>query len=80
MFILVFLVFAVMVPASPGYIGTFHAACMYGLLAFNVPKEQALCVAIVMHAINFFPVIALGFLCLWKDGISFSSLGKFKST
>lgn len=79
MFILVFLVFAVMVPASPGYIGTYHAACMYGLMAFNVPKELALSVAIVMHSINFFPVIAIGFLFLWKDGISFSSLGKYKS-
>jgi len=77
MFILVFLVFAVMVPASPGYIGTYHAACMYGLMAFNVPKELALSVAIVMHSINFFPVIAIGFFCLWKDGISFSSLGKY---
>ena len=79
MFILVFLVFAVMVPASPGYIGTYHAACMYGLMAFNVPKELALSVAIVMHSINFFPVIAIGFIFLWKDGISFSSLGKYKS-
>jgi uncharacterized protein (TIRG00374 family) len=80
MFILVFLVFAVMVPASPGYIGTYHAACMYGLMAFSVPKELALSVAIVMHSINFFPVIAAGFLFLWKDGISFSSLGKYKET
>lgn len=79
MFILVFLVFAVMIPASPGYIGTYHAACMYGLMAFNVPKELALSVAIVMHSINFFPVIAVGFLFLWKDGMSFSSLGKYKS-
>jgi glycosyltransferase 2 family protein len=79
MFILVFLVFAVMVPASPGYIGTYHAACMYGLMAFNIPKELALSVAIVMHSINFFPVIIIGFLFLWRDGISFSSLGKYKS-
>jgi conserved hypothetical protein len=79
MFILVFLVFAVMVPASPGYIGTYHAACMYGLMAFNVPKELALSVAIVIHSINFFPIIMIGFLFLWKDGISFSSLGKYKS-
>lgn len=79
MFILVFLVFAVMVPASPGYIGTYHAACMYGLMAFNVPKELALSVAIVMHSINFFPVILAGFLFLWRDGISFSSLGRYKS-
>jgi glycosyltransferase 2 family protein len=79
MFILVFLVFAVMVPASPGYIGTYHAACVYGLMAFNVPKELALSVAIVMHSLNFFPVIIIGFLFLWKDGVSFSSLGKYKS-
>jgi len=79
MFILVFLVFAVMVPASPGYIGTYHAACMYGLMAFNVPKELALSVAIVIHSINFFPIILVGFFFLWKDGISFSSLGKYKS-
>ncbi len=79
MFILVFLVFAVMVPASPGYIGTYHAACMYGLMAFNVPKELALSVAIVIHSINFFPVILIGFLILWRDGISFSSLGRYKS-
>ena len=79
MFILVFLVFAVMVPASPGYIGTYHAACMYGLLAFNVSKEQALSVALVMHAVNFFPIIILGFIFLWRDKISFASLGNYKS-
>lgn len=77
MFILVFLVFAVMVPASPGYVGTYHAACMYGLMAFSVSREQALSVALVIHAINFFPVILLGFFFLWREKISFSSLGKY---
>lgn len=77
MFILVFLVFAVMVPSSPGYIGTYHAACMYGLMAFNVSREMALSVALVIHAVNFFPVILLGFFFLWRERISFSSLGKF---
>lgn len=74
LFILVFLVFAVMVPASPGYVGTYHAACMYGLMAFAIPKEQALSVALVVHAIAFFPVILFGFYFLWKDKISFSAL------
>lgn len=78
-FILVFLVFAVMVPASPGYVGTYHAACMYGLMAFNVSKEQALSVALVMHALNFFPVIFVGFLFLWTEKISFSTLGRYGS-
>jgi uncharacterized membrane protein YbhN (UPF0104 family) len=63
-----------MVPASPGYVGTYHAACMYGLMAFAIPKEQALSVALVVHAIGFFPVILFGFYFLWKDKISFSAL------
>ena len=74
LFILVFLVFAVMVPASPGYVGTYHAACVYGLMAFSIPKEQALSVALVVHAVSFFPVIFFGFFFLWKDKISFTAL------
>lgn len=70
MLIMVFLVFAVMVPASPGYVGTYHAACVYGLMAFNVPKEQSLSVALVMHGTGFFPVILAGFYYLWRDKVS----------
>jgi glycosyltransferase 2 family protein len=74
MFIMVFLVFAVMVPASPGYVGTYHAACVYGLMAFNVPREKALSIALVIHAVNFFPTILLGFFFLWYNKISLRSL------
>jgi glycosyltransferase 2 family protein len=74
LFIMIFLVFAVMVPASPGYVGTYHAACVYGLMAFNVGKEQALSVAIVLHAMNFFPVILLGFWYMGKEKLSLKSL------
>lgn len=70
MFIMVFLVFAVMVPASPGYVGTYHYACVTALQAFNVPAEKALSVALVIHGIGFFPVIVLGFYYLVRDRIS----------
>lgn len=70
MFIMVFLVFAVMVPASPGYVGTYHAACVYGLMAFNIPKEKALSVALIIHGVNFFPVVIVGIYCLWHDKFS----------
>jgi len=76
MLIMVFLVFAVMVPASPGFVGTYHAACVYGLLAFNVQREKALSVALVMHGIGFFPVILAGFYFLWRDNISLRSVGE----
>lgn len=73
MFIMVFLVFAVMVPASPGYVGTYHAACVYGLMAFNVGMEKALSVALIAHGVNFFPVIAAGLWYLWRGNISLKS-------
>lgn len=74
LFIMIFLVFAVMVPASPGYVGTYHAACVYGLMAFNVGKEQALSVALVIHAIGFFPVILLGLWYLGRANLSLRSI------
>jgi uncharacterized protein (TIRG00374 family) len=74
MFIMVFLVFAVLVPAAPGYVGTYHAACVYGLMAFNIQKEKALSVALMIHGINFFPVILVGLYYLWRDNISFREI------
>ena len=74
MFILVLLVFAVMVPASPGYIGTYHYACFKGLSAFGIPESTAVTVALVIHAVGFFPVIIAGVYYIWKNKLSFSEL------
>jgi uncharacterized protein (TIRG00374 family) len=74
MFILVLLVFAVMVPASPGYIGTYHYACFKGLSAFGIPESIAVTVALVIHATSFFPVIIAGGYYVWKNKLSFSEL------
>ena len=76
LFILVLLVFAVMVPAAPGYVGTYHAACVYGLMVLGVPRETALSVAIVIHGVGFFPVIVVGLFCLWRENLSLSALGR----
>lgn len=76
MFIMVFLVFAVMVPASPGYVGTYHAACVYGLMAFAIQKERALSVALVIHGLSFFPVICAGFYYLWRDNVSLKKISE----
>jgi len=65
MFILVLLVFAVMVPASPGYIGTYHYACFQGLSLFGIPDSTALSIALVIHGTSFFPVVIAGFFHLW---------------
>ncbi len=71
---MVFLVFAVLVPAAPGYVGTYHAACVYGLMAFNIQKEKALSVALMIHGVNFFPVILAGLYYLWRDKVSIAEM------
>uniref|UniRef100_C6E5S4 Flippase-like domain-containing protein n=1 Tax=Geobacter sp. (strain M21) TaxID=443144 RepID=C6E5S4_GEOSM len=76
MFILVFLVFAVMVPASPGFVGTHHLACVTALSAFDIVGERALSIAIVIHAMGFLPVIAAGLFCLWRDKLSLKQISE----
>ncbi len=73
-FILIMLVFAVMVPASPGFIGTYHYACYKGLSVFGVPEATSVSIALVMHATGFFPVIIVGMYYLWKNKISLNEL------
>lgn len=70
MFILVLLVFAVMVPASPGYIGTYHYACFRGLSLFGIPPATAISIALVIHGTSFFPVVIAGFFHLWGGRVS----------
>lgn len=74
LFIMVLLVVAVMVPASPGYIGTYHYACFKALTAFGVSGEKALGVALIIHAVNFFPITFLGLWYLARDRMSLSGL------
>jgi glycosyltransferase 2 family protein len=61
---------AVMLPSSPGFIGTHHAASFACLSLWGVAPETALSVALVIHAIGYFLSIAIGAIYLWAVGIS----------
>jgi len=74
MFILVLLVFAVMVPASPGFIGTYHYACFKGLSAFGIAESTSVSIALVLHSTAFFPVILAGAYHLWRGKMSLGAL------
>jgi len=79
-FILVIIALAVAIPSAPGFVGTFHYACATALGLFNVPEEEALSVAITLHAINFFPITLAGLFYLWKDKLSLSAAEKLEET
>lgn len=79
MFIMVLLVFAVMVPASPGFIGTYHYACFKGLSAFGISETTSISIALVIHGTAFFPVIIAGFYHLWANKMSLSDIRKVEN-
>ena len=72
--IMVLLLFAVMLPSAPGYIGTFHLACYTGLSAYGLTDNQSVSVALVIHGVGFFPVILAGFYHVWSQGISLRNI------
>jgi hypothetical protein len=76
LFLLIIISFVVLLPSSPGYIGTYHAGCVYGLSLFKIPKENALGISIILHGISFFPIIILGLIFLWIENISLKDISK----
>jgi len=73
-FILILLCFSVIIPAAPGYIGTFHLACQYGLIFYGFSKEKALSMAILLHAAGFIPTVILGLIIFLHQHISLRNL------
>jgi uncharacterized membrane protein YbhN (UPF0104 family) len=41
-----------------------------GLGLFNIPEEEALSVAIILHAISFFPITLIGLYFLWRNNMT----------
>ncbi len=57
---------AAMLPATPGYIGTFHLMVVLGLTQIGVPKSVALSYAILAHAHSVVWAIIVGLFSLWR--------------
>ena len=68
--ILIITAFGIMIPAGPGFVGTWHFACVLGLTYFGISKSEALSYAIVLHFLQMMPVIVLGVLFLPFQKIS----------
>jgi len=72
--VLVITTISIVVPSSPGYVGTYHWLCMVALGLFGVSESPALSFAIVAHAISVLPVSLVGGVLAWKEGISISKV------
>ncbi len=59
----------VMIPAAPGFVGTFQAGCIVALGIFGVPKGEALGYSLLIHALTFAPPTLLGLWFLTSEGV-----------
>jgi uncharacterized protein (TIRG00374 family) len=61
---------AIMIPAAPGYIGTFDAAAIVALAPFRVERATAISYIIVVHALQYLSVTSLGLYYMNASGWS----------
>jgi len=60
---------SVILPA-PGFVGTFHYACILGLSYFGISKSEAASYAVLVHFLQIGPILLLGFMFLPFQKIS----------
>jgi uncharacterized protein (TIRG00374 family) len=70
--VLVTVSIGIMIPSSPGYVGTYHYFCMQSLSLFNVPQSDALSFAIITHLLSNIPLTVVGLIYFWKENVHFA--------
>lgn len=67
--IMVAIMAAVSIPASPGYIGTYHILGKKALMIGGFPPDQALAIATFIHLVNYIPQTLVGLWALKRQGL-----------
>lgn len=65
-----------MVPAAPGYVGTFDFGALASLRLFGTDPGAAAGYVLVLHLALLVPVTLLGFYFLWRANLSLRTLGQ----
>ena len=68
------LVVGVMIPAAPGFIGTYHYVSILVLGHYDWKHEMAVGMSIVLHGIQFIIPIIIGLVIIFNLGFSFKEL------
>jgi uncharacterized protein (TIRG00374 family) len=69
MVILIVNTLVVMIPVTPGNIGTFQFACIVGLAFFGVSRDRALGFSILLHLTEVAPVFILGLISSFSQHV-----------
>ena len=68
--VLVITTISIVVPSSPGYVGTFHFLCQVSLVMFGVSETEALSFATIAHAVVILPVTLTGLIMANYEGVA----------
>ncbi len=63
-----------LIPSSPGYIGPYQYFCWICLSIYAIDKSLVFSFSIILHALWYVPLTALGFVFLWKEHVSISQI------
>jgi len=66
--------FGTLIPAGPGYVGTFEFFCVSALSLVSVDKSVALSYALVLHAVLVIPITVIGLMYFVKDHVSLAEM------
>lgn len=66
--------FGIMIPSSPGYVGTFEYFCVQSLQLFGILHEQSMAYAILLHFSQFIIMTMLGVIFINIQGTSWRKL------
>lgn len=67
-----------LIPATPGYLGTYEAFVVIALISFGAEETEAAAVALIAHVIQYVSVVISGLISLKFLGIDYKELLKFQ--
>jgi hypothetical protein len=72
--VMVVISFVIALPSVPGFWGLWEAAGVFALALFGVTEKNALGFTLVNHAVQMFPVIAVGLVSAWMTSVNILQL------
>ncbi len=72
--LMIIVTFGVMIPSSPGYVGTVHFFAVIALSLYGYGKDISVPFSIVLHASQYLPVTILGLIYLKIEHLSLKAL------
>ena len=67
---------ALMIPITPGNAGTFELVVVAALLAYGIPKSDAVLFALALHILDFIPIFIMGLFFLRSEKVDFKEIQK----